>query len=80
MVSNSVLEQAPSSCPGEKIGTFCGLNSSWESTPDQRWAWVLIEVDLCEGMLEELDLVMGEHKWVQNIDYWKLLFRCYSLP
>jgi hypothetical protein len=55
---------------GNKIGNFAGLEEWWEHKTDKRWAWILMEVDLRDGSLEEMELVYGNNSWVQCIDYW----------
>jgi hypothetical protein len=37
---------------GNKIGAFAGLEQNWEKKTDRRWAWVQVEKDLKQGLLE----------------------------
>jgi hypothetical protein len=60
---------------GNKLVHFVDLEPSWESKFDRRWAWVLIEVDITEGLVEKIDLVCNSFNWVQRVDYWLVPFR-----
>jgi hypothetical protein len=42
---------------GNKLGSFVKLEPNWDSKKDRRWAWVLIEVDVREGLVGNIDLV-----------------------
>jgi hypothetical protein len=50
-----------------KLGNFYGLKNYWESKANRRWAWVQIEFNLWDGLIEELELVCkeiyGDKKW-----------------
>jgi hypothetical protein len=39
---------------------------------------VQIVVDLKEGLSKEIELVWGQFRWLQKIDYWRIPFRCFS--
>jgi hypothetical protein len=40
---------------GNQIGKFVGSDPSWESKYDRRWAWIQIEVDIRNGLLDEIN-------------------------
>jgi hypothetical protein len=42
---------------GNKIGKYISCELDWAKKTDRQWAWVQIEVDLKEGMLDEIELV-----------------------
>jgi hypothetical protein len=62
----------------DKKGKIFKLDPTWESSPNRRWARLLVEVDLHDEILEEIELVMGDRIWSQKDDYWKLPFQCFS--
>jgi hypothetical protein len=59
------------------IGVFIRLEPNWFSKPDRRWAWIQVEVDTSEGLVGNVDIVMGSKTWHQKVDYWKIPFRCH---
>ena len=63
---------------GGKIGKFIALEEGWEQKVDKRSAKILIEVDLCDGLYEEIHMEMHESLWQHKLNYWKILFRCFS--
>ena len=38
----------------------------------------MIEVDLQDGLYEEIHLEIHGSMWRQRLDYWKIPFRCFS--
>ena len=63
---------------GSKIGKFIALEEGWEQKVDRRSARILIEVDLRDGLYEEIHLELHGSKWWQRLDYWKIPFICFS--
>jgi hypothetical protein len=61
-----------------KIGSFVKLEPNWDSKKDHRWAWILVEVDVREGLVGTIDLVYVGFTWHQKVDYWRLPFRCHD--
>ena len=61
---------------GNIIGNFVDLEEDWESKLDRRCTKILVELDLRNGLFEELKIVMHGSSWWQLLDYWKLHFRC----
>jgi hypothetical protein len=54
-------------CIGNKIGQFIRLDNEWESKPDRHWAWIQVEVDLKDGLLDEIELVLEGYSWFQRL-------------
>ena len=63
---------------GNRIGKFVALEEDWESKLDRRYAKILVELDLRNGLFEELKIFMHGSFWWQRLDYWKLPFRCFN--
>ena len=63
---------------GNKLGKFIRLEDEWETKVDRRCTRILVEMDIREGLFEELLIVMHGSVWSQCLDYWKLPFRCYN--
>lgn len=55
-----------------------GLEPSWDTKVDRRWAWLQIEVDLQNGLHDEIDLVWRNFTLTQQIDYWRIPFHCFG--
>jgi len=41
---------------------------------DRIWEWIKVEMDLWEGLMEEIELESWGCLWVQKLDYWKIPF------
>jgi hypothetical protein len=41
---------------GNKIGKFLSYELDWDTKTNEHWAWVQLEVDLSEGLLDEIEL------------------------
>ena len=63
---------------GGKIGKFIALEENWEQKVDRRCAKILIEVDLCDGLFEEILLELHRSLWWKRLDYLKIPFHCFS--
>ena len=44
---------------GNRIGKFVKLEKDWNIKTDKHWAYLLVKVDLGEGLLEEMELING---------------------
>lgn len=54
---------------GNKIGKFVTLEKDWESKVDRRCARILVELDLKDGLYEEIVINMHGSQWRQRLDY-----------
>jgi hypothetical protein len=63
---------------GNSISSFLGCELEWEKKIDKRWVWLHVEVELKEGLLDEIELKCDDFRWVQHIDYWRVPFRCFG--
>jgi hypothetical protein len=45
---------------------------------NKRLAWVLVEFNLDRGLLDFIDIHIGDFFIHQHVDYWKDPFRCHS--
>ena len=63
---------------GGKIDKFIDLEEGWEQKVDRRSVRILIEVDLRDGLYEEIHLEMHERLWWQKLDYWKIPFHYFT--
>lgn len=63
---------------GNRLGRFLFVDESIFSSADKRVARILVEIDISQGLLEELTIVWREYTYVQKLDYWKVPFRCFS--
>jgi hypothetical protein len=59
---------------GKKIEHFIGFEPNCDSKMYRRWAQILGELELRDGLSKEINLDMGDMYWCQNIGYWKLPF------
>ena len=48
---------------GNKIGNFIKIKDDWEGKKDRRCARILVELDLREGLFEEIIIKMHESSW-----------------
>ena len=48
---------------GGKIGKFVALEEKWEKKVDRRCEKILIKVDLCNGLFEEIQLELHGSLW-----------------
>ena len=54
------------------------LEPDWETKVDRRCARILVELDLKDGLYEEILINMHGSQWKQHLDYWKIHFQCYG--
>ena len=54
---------------GGKIGKFIGLEENWEKNVDRICDKILIEVELRDGLFEEILLELQGISWKQRLDY-----------
>ena len=48
---------------GDKIGKFVPLEEEWDQKVDRRCTKVLIKVDLCDGLFQEIHLDLDGSLW-----------------
>lgn len=63
---------------GNQLGRFLFVDESSFEAFDKRVARILVEIDISQGLLPELTIVWREYTYVQELDYWKVSFRCFS--
>ena len=54
---------------GNKIGKSINLEDDWENKVDRRCTRILVELDVREGLFEEIIIKMHGRIWIQRIDY-----------
>ena len=52
-----------------KLGKFVSLEDNWEDKTNQRCACILFEMDMRDGLFEEIKTIMHENIWWQQLDY-----------
>ena len=72
------LQQQVLEVIGKKFGKFIKLEDDWEDKIDRICAQILIELDMREGLYEEIVIKMHGSIWTQPIDYWKFPFRYFK--
>jgi hypothetical protein len=64
----------------EEISNFCWyfvyLEPCCFGAQDKRLAWILVEINLAGGILENINLERGPIKLIQCVDYWVIPFYC----
>jgi hypothetical protein len=63
---------------GNGIGKFLDLEENFSTNVDKRVVRILVEIDLCEGLLEEFEISWGKWNFTQDLDYWDIPFRYMS--
>ena len=48
---------------GNKWGNFIAMEENWEEKLDRRCAQILVEMDMRDGLFEELNIVMHGSVW-----------------
>ena len=48
---------------GNKVGKFVALEKDWETKVDRRCARILVELDLKDGLYEEIVINMHRSQW-----------------
>ena len=61
-----------------KLGICVDLEDNWETKIDRRCSGILVEMDMREGLFEEIIIVMHESVWTQILEYLNLLLWCYN--
>ena len=54
------------------------LEDDWESKVDRRCARIMVEMDLRDGLYEEIVIKMHGSQWKQRLNDWKISFHCYG--
>jgi hypothetical protein len=60
------------------VGKFIFFDEQSLHWNTKRLAWVLVELDLDRGLLDIIDLAIGDSHLFQAVDFWKEPFRCHS--
>jgi hypothetical protein len=60
------------------LGNFLGLEPNWANKQDDIWDWILVEMDVCEGLVGNIDIMFENYTWHQRVDYWNIPFRCHG--
>jgi hypothetical protein len=63
---------------GNMLNKYIGCEPMWKTKMDRLWARIQIEVELKYRLVDELEPMWGEYKWMEKVDYWKVPFRCYG--
>ena len=61
---------------GNKIGEFLEADNSYLDTRQRKMARILVNINVREGLGEEVDLVLGPFHHTQKLDYENIPFRC----
>lgn len=61
---------------GNSIGKTLFIDPNIIGTSDKRIAWILVEVCFGGGLPGDVDLVWGEQRHKQRLDYWGVPFHC----
>ena len=54
---------------GDKLGNFISMEENWDTKVDRRCAKILVELDLRDGLYEEMKLEMHGSIWNHKLDY-----------
>lgn len=60
------------------VGKFIRLDRNSLYGMDRRIAKLMVEFDMSLGLPTEVEIVWGTRSFIQRLDYYKLLFRCFS--
>lgn len=63
---------------GNKIIKFVALEENWDTKVDRRCAKVLVELDVRDGLYEEIKVEMHGSIWNQRLNDWKIPFHCFA--
>lgn len=61
---------------GDSIGTTKYIDPNIIGVADKRIAWLLVEVEFVGGLPGDVDLLWGNRRHRQRIDFWGIPFRC----
>jgi len=61
---------------GNKIGEFLEADNSFVDTRQRKMARILVNINVREGLGEEVDIVFGPFQHTQKLDYENIPFRC----
>jgi len=61
---------------GNKIGEFLEADNSYLDTRQRKMARILVNINVREGLGEEVDIVFGPFQHTQKLDYENIPFRC----
>lgn len=63
-------------CTGNALGNFLDFDKSYESSDNKFMAWILINLDIREGLEEHITLHWKIFTRIQHLDYEGMPFRC----
>ena len=58
------------------LGQFLYVDEQSPTSQDKCVGKLLVQIDVSQGLLEELEIQWRGISIVQKLDYWKVLFRC----
>ena len=58
------------------LGQFLYVDEQSLASRDKHVGKLLVQIDVSQGLLEELEIQWRGLSTVQKLDYWKVLFRC----
>jgi hypothetical protein len=61
---------------GDTIPKFIDTKANFQSKVDRKVFKIFMELDLQEGILEEMEIERGKCKCIQFLDCWKVSFSC----
>jgi len=61
---------------GNHFGCFQHISDDTLKCIDKRVGWILVEIDMAQGLFEKLDIEWRGFIYVQTVDYWGIPFRC----
>jgi len=61
---------------GNKIGEYLEADNSYLDTRQRKMARILVNINVREGLGEEVDMVLGPFQHTQKLDYENIPFRC----
>jgi len=61
---------------GNRLGEFLEADESFLETKQKRIARILVNINVREGLGDEIELVLGSYRHIQKLDYENIPFRC----
>ena len=61
---------------GGLLGRVILIKEGFLSSVDKRIAYLLVEVDITKGLVSQFEVKRGDMMFLQDVDYWKALFKC----
>ena len=63
---------------GNFLGDFFDADTTFEESKQRKVARILVNLNIREGLGEEIDLSWGEYNYIKKLDYENIPFRCRS--